>query len=71
MRRHYLRTWFGFLDGREPSQELADAFATELAAKHSELAARKIRGTVNVFLRKSATESGATPIVVIPPPRHT
>jgi hypothetical protein len=63
-RRSYLRVWFGFLAGREASEELAADFAVELAAKSSEVMAYKIRGTVNSYLRASAVEAGLEPIVV-------
>jgi hypothetical protein len=58
-----LRVWSGFLAGREPSQELADEFVAQLAAKHTEVTTRAFRSTVNSFLRASAAESGV-PIVV-------
>jgi hypothetical protein len=63
-RRNFLRYWFGFLAGREPSQELAGEFAAELAATRSEVMAKKIRETVNSYLRASAAESRVMPVVV-------
>jgi hypothetical protein len=63
-RRSYLRAWFRFLAGREPSQERADEFAAELVATRSDAMARVVRGTVNSYLRAGAAEVGVAPIVV-------
>jgi hypothetical protein len=63
-RRSYLRHWFRFLEGREPSQELADQFAAELAATRTRVVITTIRGTVNSYLQACAADAGVTPIVV-------